>query len=76
MVRQVKGENSNSVSKFLPLLIFRQNFKQDNNQIKIYKCFENKHIYIFIKFVKIAIRNRRVSTTNMSLCFLPFSTII
>ena len=37
MVIQVIGKNSNIVSKFLPLFIFRDNFKQDNNQINIYK---------------------------------------
>ena len=35
-------ENANSVSKFLPLIIFRPNFKHDNNQINIYKRFANK----------------------------------
>ena len=47
MVIQVIGENSNNVFQFLSLYIFRRNFKQDNNQINIYKCFANKQIYSF-----------------------------
>ena len=56
MVIQVIGEDSNIVSKFLPLFKFRHNFKPDNNQINIYKCFENKQIDIFIIMPKIGIR--------------------
>ena len=56
MVIQVMGENSNSVSNFLPLFIFRYNFKQENNQFNIHKCFANKQIDIFIIVLKIAIR--------------------
>ena len=40
------SENLKSVSKFLSLFIFRYNIKQDNNQINIYKCFENNQIDI------------------------------
>ena len=47
MVIQIMGEHSNSVSKLLPLIIFRYNFKEDNNQINIYKRFANKQINIF-----------------------------
>ena len=56
-VIQVMAENSNSVSKFLPLFLCRHNFKQDNNQIYIYKCFTNKQVDIFTILLKIAIRN-------------------
>ena len=58
MVIQVMGENSNSVSKYLPLFIFQHNFKQDNNQINIYvyKCFANKQIDIFYYIAETAIR--------------------
>ena len=50
------GENSESVSKFRTLFIFRHNFKQDNNQINIYKCFANKKIDTFIIPLKANIR--------------------
>ena len=53
MVVQVMGENSNIVSKFLPLFIFRYNFNHDNNQINLYKCFK---LTFFIILLKIAIR--------------------
>ena len=43
MAIPVMGENSKSVSKFLPSFTFRPNFKQDT-QINIYKCFANKQI--------------------------------
>ena len=56
MVIQVMGENSNNASKFLPLFIFRLNFKQDNNQINIYRRFTNKQIDIFYYITEIAIR--------------------
>ena len=36
MIIQVMGENSNSVSKFLPLFKFRHTLKQDNKQTNIY----------------------------------------
>ena len=58
MVFQVMSENSNSVSKFLPLFIFPHNFKPDNNQINIYNCFANKQSDIFITLLKIAIKNK------------------
>ena len=59
MVMQVMGENSNRVSKFLPLFIFRNNFQQDNNQVNIYQCFANKRIDIFILLLKIDTRKKR-----------------
>ena len=47
MVIQILGKNSNSVSKFLPLFIFRHHFKQDNDQINLHECFENEQLDIF-----------------------------
>ena len=72
MVTQVMGENSNEISKFLPLLIFRHNFQQDNNQINIYKCFENKQIDIFYYIAENSYKNIKESTINIFLFPLVF----
>ena len=74
MVFQVMGENSNRVSKFLSLFIFRHNFKQDN-QSNIYKCSTNKHIDIFYYYAENSYKKIKESAINMfflvSLRFLP-----
>ena len=74
MVIQVMGENSNSVSKFLPLYIFRNNFKQDNNQINIYiyKCLANKQIDIFYYNAENNYKKIQESTINMFFLFPSF----
>ena len=72
MVIQVMRENSNSVSKYLPLFIFRQNFKQDNNQINIYKCFANKQIDNFNYIDENSNKKIKESTINM---FFLFPTV-
>ena len=56
MAISVIDENSKSIPKFLLLFKFRNNFKQDNNQINIYKCLANNKLTFFIILVKIAIR--------------------
>ena len=45
MVVQIMGKHSNSVSKFLPIIMLRHNFKKDNNP-NMYKSFANKQIDI------------------------------
>ena len=70
------GENSNGVSKFLPLFIFLHNFEQDNNQINIYKCFENKQIDIFYYIAENSYKKIKESTiTNFFLFCEMFCTI-
>ena len=50
------SKNSNSVSKFLPLFIFRHNFKQDNDHINVYRIvLQINELTFFIIFLKIAI---------------------
>ena len=75
MAIQVLGENSNSVSKFLPQFIIRPNLTQDNNQINIYKCFANKQIDIFYCIGENSYKKIKESATNV-LFFLQFSTNI
>ena len=69
MVVDVMGKNSNSVSKFLPLFIFRHNFKQDDNQINIYKCFDNKQIDTFYYISEKSYKKIKESTINMFFLF-------
>ena len=69
MVTQVMGENSNSVSKFLQLITFRHNFTQDNNQINIYKSFENKQIDIFYYITENSYKKIKEFTINMFFLF-------
>ena len=57
MAIQVMGENSDSVSKFLPLFTFgRHNFKHDNNQTNIY-IYIYIYMYIYMSFANIQIDN-------------------
>ena len=69
MVIQVMDENLNRVSNFLPLFIFRHNFRQDYNQINIYKCFANKQINIFYYITENSYTKIEESTINMFLLF-------
>ena len=69
MVIQAMSKSSNSVSKFLPLFIFRQNFKPDNNQMNIYKCFENKQIVIFYHIADNSYKKIKESTINVFFLF-------
>ena len=71
MVIQLMGENSKSVSKFLPLFIFRHNFKEDSNQINTYKCFENIQFYTFIILLKIA-RKKNKGVKHKNVLFVSF----
>ena len=64
-----------TVSKFLPLIIFRHNFKQDNDQINIYKRFANKQTDILYYIAENSYEKIKESTVNMFFCFLPFSII-
>ena len=72
MVIHVMRENSNSVSKFLPIIIFQHNFEQDNNQNNIYKCFANKPIDIFYYITENSYKKIKKSTLNM---FFLFSSV-
>ena len=69
MATQVMCENSNSVSKFLLLTIFQHSFKQDNNQINIYKRFAKKQIDIFYHSAEMSCKKIKESTINMFFLF-------
>ena len=70
MVIQAIGENSYSVSKFLPLFISLHNFKQDNNQVNVYKCLANKQIDSFYYIAENIYKKIKESTVNIFFLFL------
>ena len=69
MIIPVMDEKLNSVSKFLPLFIFRHNFKQDKNQINVHKCFANKQIYIFYYIAENSYKKIKESSINTFFLF-------